>query len=917
MFNLKSFGQSIKPLLGILFIAILAFVFFVVSAFNDAVEVELEKAHAFSDRVSYEMQTRVEHYVSRLNTMNNNIEKVCEVYGEDEFSNKLFNYYVADQEILNVYLLRDNEIVSSFNIHGKEVATEMTYRSAPKDYDGFKYNFLFGNTEASSVIITVPIEYDKYDEIALEIDVEYLAQNFYESDVYELSIIVNNEMILYSDDIEIVNSLIENYGSEVFKDYEHYSRGRDGFRVNDFNYLDYHIIHYQEVFDNLHILTTKTYNKISYSNVEDNIMSHLIVFSMMVISAIGTILYSSQKTKTWIENDRQFLNEIIDMDKIQITELKREIKFYTDMFNETPEPLLLIDKETLRIMNANEAARKYYEYTLDELSTMFLHNICKWQDDDVSDNKLFIQHIKKSGQIEEKYIRVQEVLYNETEMLSILLLDNAPISNSDDLKLEMFHEIRSPLQGAFGAVEMIEKATSKYGDYTNIIKRSLSNVLMMTNNVLAKGKLESSYEKVLSEKFNLVNLVNDVVNTIVFQDKNYNLIAGQVQENIQDVLRQLDSYYIKSDHMKIRQILINLMSNSVKYTKDGMVNLSVEVHHDFKDVIIFRVSDTGSGLSKEAINQMYEQFKTFHNVSTTSTGIGLAITKKYVEMLGSELHVSSEEGIGTTFSFSLELDPVHLEADNDISNKSILVLDDDEVSCEFLKKLLQKEVQCFVKTISNESHLISELSHHEYDCLIIDQTLNHFKGVDLIKLLRNSYNQQIKEIPVVLITASKTKHEFRELTGARIDEIILKPFESSEVVEVLKEIFNNQSKKENKLINLINDDIIDKTILCETIDSVGDTIFKELVEKFKINSTKEIQLVTSLLSSGNYSAIKSILHRLKGSMSYFAPIKLTLLVQQLEILALNEDDDFNDIFIEFKSSHEELLKELNNLVQNL
>lgn len=932
MIKSKTFRTTFRPILGVCLLIIIALVFLTLSTLNEELEIELGRAEHFMSLLQADVWMNIDDYRASLYEFNE-IVPMDKVLFEMETSNgnhdlfmKKSEYLMKNLDVIAVSLtdLIDNTSIVSGN-------NDQTFDNFDLKEDMIKWEEdIKGNYRLKSIranksnylMIEIPLEVagDFHDYgLALIVDYKSLLSDAYVTSEYNVHFIgERGEALQLGEDYKIVNQLQNIYGSEVFNPLGRYKRSKDYLTVGDFHYVNHHIVLSEQV-NNINIVLTKAYNKFNIDSLLIGFTIKIIIFAILMIAVILTVIYSSQKTKTWIDSEKQFLNDIIEMDKMQISEVNKELKFYKDYFLESKLPILIIDKESYRIINANRAAIDYYEYSEDELTDMFITEICKW-DNHVVSEILTVEHSNRTGKKEQRAVRLQDGVFNDSELIIMMVMADQELSdNSEKMKIEMFHEIRSPLQGAFGAVELIEKATNNYGEYTNIIKRSLSNVLMMTNNVLAHGKLSSQHSKVYESEFDLVKLIDEVITTIVYQDKQYNLIAGHVKENIDDIMIPLNSYVMTSDAIKLRQILINLMSNASKYTHDGMVNLDVDItRKETIDVLVFRVSDSGTGLTKEEIDHIYDDYMTYaDNIKVTSTGIGLAITKKYVKMLGSELHISSEKGIGTTFSFSIQVKGTSTSGVANKDQKSVLIVDDDEISCDYLTHLLEKEMNCYVKTLTNEMTLFTELNHNHYDCLIIDQNLNHFNGIDMIKLIKSSINKRLVEMPVILITASRTKHEFKKLSESNLDEIILKPFENDEVINALKEIFNRDETSKHAVCKFVNEEIVDKKIMCETYDSVGKDIFIELVSKFQLNSREELKQIDNFLEDGNFDGISSILHRLKGSMSYFAPIKCNELVLILEGLARNKSIAFKSTFDEYKVIHEELLKELQIICRNL
>lgn len=928
----KFLRTTFRPILGVCLLIIIALVFLTLSTLNEELEIELNRAEYFMNLLQSDIWMNIDDFRVSLYEFDENVPMDQIIFememtdGNHDLFMEKSKYLMKNIDVIAVSLTdlidntsiissKSNETFDNFDLKEDMIKWE----------EDIKGNYRLKSIRANKtnyLMIEIPLEVqDDFHDYGLGLIVDYksLLSDAFVTSEYNIHFIGDHgEALQLDDNYKIVNQLQNIYGSEVFNPLGRYKRSKDYLAIGDFHYINHHIVLSEQV-NNINIVLTKAYNKLNIDNLLMGFTIKIIIFVILMVAVIATVIYSSHKTKTWIDSEKQFLNDIIEMDKMQISEVNKELKFYKDYLLESKLPILIIDKESYRIITANRAAIDYYEYSEDELTDMFITEICKW-DNDVVSEILIVEHTNRMGKKEQRAVRLQDGVFNDSELIIMMVMTDQELStNSEQMKMEMFHEIRSPLQGAFGAVELIEKATNNYGEYTNIIKRSLSNVLMMTNNVLAHGKLSSQHSMVYESEFDLVQLIDEVIATIVYQDKQYNLIAGYVKENMDDIMIPLNSYVMTSDAIKLRQILINLMSNGSKYTYDGMVNLDVDItRKETIDVLVFRISDTGIGLTKEEIDHIYDDYMTYaDNMKVTSTGIGLAITKKYVKMLGSELHISSEKGIGTTFSFSIQVKGTSTSGVANKDQKSVLIVDDDEISCDYLTHLLETEMNFYVKTLTNEMTVFTELNHNHYDCLIIDQNLNHFNGIDMIKLIKSSINKRLVEMPVILITASRTKNEFSKISEPYLDEIILKPFENDEVINALKEIFNRDEISKHVACKFANEKVVDKKIICEMYDSVGKDTFIELVSKFQLNSREELKQIDNFLGDGNFDGISSILHRLRGSMLYFAPIKCNKLILILEDLSYNKSIAFKSTFDEYKVVHEELLKELHMICRNL
>ncbi|MBN2797238.1 MAG: response regulator [Clostridia bacterium] len=911
--KLKDYTNAINPIYGVLIIVIISMVFFYISAINNELDHEIEMIEEFSEHLQVDFDQMNLCYQELLNVIQAKeaFNEVFMNYEEDNLDLNLFenqewakDFLEYNPEIMDVILknIDENRIIS---LVSNERIEENKF---PSSYNKWLENELgyyrFGFSEESDIyVFEIPILYEgKNTRYVLSFLID-LNRVFYSTvnENYRIDIF-DHEGNSYFQNNNVIHKMYDTYGSGLFDLPSPFNRDKDAIHLSDLPYYDKHVISSHNLNEYYTLVVIKAYNRYNLSSSFKYMLDHFIAIGILILSMVSLMVYSNQRTKLWIDNDKQFLNEVIEMDKINLSEVKSELKFYTDFFMEATIPLIVVDKETLRIVKVNTEATKFYGYQEQEMLSFYLTDVCKWEDDQSENMLVNVQHITKDKHVLERYVRVQDVLFNDDEMLILLVIGNSPMESSkiEAMKVEMFHEIRSPLQGAYGAIEKIEKATNGFGDYIGIIKRSLNSVLNMTNNVLAENKNNQRKHKLFLSEFDLIPLIDEVVSLSVYQDLHYNIIASNINIIKENTLVPIQHYFMKSDSVKVRQILVNLMSNAVKYTQNGMINLTVEIlEKEQKDVIVFRVSDTGVGLTKEQIDHLYDAYETFGDPGSdvVQTGLGMTITKKYVEMLGSELHVSSEYGIGSTFSFSLEVSKSRENALSD-NKYSILIVDDDEVSLEFLEQLLKKEKSYFVRTLHLETDMLSEMNRHNYDLVIMDENLNHFKGSDLKSLIRQSINKRIAEIPILMMTATpKDTIEVDYQT-----KWIQKPFDEIELYDAIHLLIEQNSVQTD--LN-IDPSIISYKKLYDTIEGVGFEVFFELVEKFKHNSLEEIAAIKQLLAVDNYDQVQILLHRLKGSMSYFAPVTALQLVMSMEQMAKIKDDNLiYEISILEKSLHQ-------------
>ena len=297
----------------------------------------------------------------------------------------------------------------------------------------------------------------------------------------------------------------------------------------------------------------------------------------------------------------------------------------------------------------------------------------------------------------DKRIILQKKLEEQSKALSVALKQAEEANKAKTIFLSnMSHEIRTPMNAIIGLNNIAlneQELSDKTKNYLNQIGTSADHLLNLINDILDMSRIESGHMTIKNEEFSFSKLI-ETINT---------MFSGQCQErNINYVCHinsEIDDYYV-GDNMKLRQILINIIGNAVKFTSEnGSIDFDIErkAHFDGKSTIEFKIKDTGIGISKEFLPHLFEPFAQEDTSNTSkygSSGLGLAITKNIVEMMNGNIEVESEKGKGSTFVITVTLDDVinKKEAFNeeiDLNKISALIVDDDEISCQNGKLVLQ------------------------------------------------------------------------------------------------------------------------------------------------------------------------------------------------------------------------------------
>jgi len=358
----------------------------------------------------------------------------------------------------------------------------------------------------------------------------------------------------------------------------------------------------------------------------------------------------------------------------------------------------------------------------------------------------------------------------------------------------MSHEIRTPMNGIIGVCDLLMKRDlgDKERDLLNIVVKSGNSLLTIINDILDFSKIEAGQIELSPEPFNLKDSIEDVVS----------LLSKSTKDHDVDLLIRyqpgLTPHFI-GDGGRIRQVLTNLLGNALKFTHAGHV--LVEVNGVIKNEtgrLKFEIKDTGIGIPPEKIETIFNKFSQVDGSTTRKyggTGLGLSIAKNFIEMMGGELTVSSEVGVGSTFAFEIDLD-----VDPDISKKAtprvhldnlnILVIDDNAINCTILKEQLNHwKWRC--ATVSSAKLGLTTLNHAhkkniKIDLLILDYQMPVHDGEDFIRAMRKK--SIFDHIPVIVLSSVDSSELSKKMKGLGASKFLAKPTRSSKLYNTIIDV---------------------------------------------------------------------------------------------------------------------------------
>ena len=359
------------------------------------------------------------------------------------------------------------------------------------------------------------------------------------------------------------------------------------------------------------------------------------------------------------------------------------------------------------------------------------------------------------------------------------------------------HELRTPLNAILGFTQIMTRSQTLPGEHqenVNIITRSGEHLLTLINNVLDLSKIEAGRTTLNQKNFDLYCLLEDIEELLHLKAEAKGLYLS--------IERSPDSIqYICSDEVKLRQILLNLINNGIKFTETGGVSVRVTSRATSWDKpvkITFEVEDTGVGIASEELDQLFKAFAQTASgkQAREGTGLGLVISRSFVELMGGELTVRSQVGKGTTFTFDINAIPVKLDTVETCKPKRkiialepgqpryrILIVDDTPINRKLLLKLLSP-LGFELKEASNGREAIDLWENWEPHLIWMDMRMPVINGYEASRRIKATTKGQATAI--VALTASAFEEEKRTILSAGCDDLLRKPFRVEDIFETMQ-----------------------------------------------------------------------------------------------------------------------------------
>ncbi|MEI8085241.1 MAG: PAS domain S-box protein [Paludibacter sp.] len=484
----------------------------------------------------------------------------------------------------------------------------------------------------------------------------------------------------------------------------------------------------------------------------------------------------------------------------------------------------------------------------------------------------------------------QKKLEKELEQ-AIIVAENA--SKAKEVFLaNMSHEIRTPLNVITGMVRELgkENLTTRQKSFVNHSETAAYHLLTIINNILDMSKIEAGEFELDNKDFSISAVASDVWSILYSKAKEKNL-----------ELRILESPEIHrsliGDAGRLRQILINLIGNALKFTELGFVELKISVKNSNKyfQRLLFEVNDSGIGMSEEFLHKLFDKFSQEDgnfNRRFEGTGLGMSISKELVQLMGGIVVAKSQKGMGTQISFELNLpigDESKLVDKNTIKVEpncfegiKVLLVEDNEMN-RFIAIQSLHYVGCKVTEAENGLEAIKQLKENEFDLVLMDIQMPEMDGVEATKQIRNTLG---KQIPIIALTANAFKHDIDLYLSVGMNDYLIKPYREEDLYRKIEMYTKSIQSAEIENIQPLYD-LNDLEVI-----SRGDKSFiNKMLEVFVNASQQAISQFTADYENNNIDGIRKLAHKLKPSIDNMGVISLKDKIRILERFELDHNEE--------------------------
>ena len=362
----------------------------------------------------------------------------------------------------------------------------------------------------------------------------------------------------------------------------------------------------------------------------------------------------------------------------------------------------------------------------------------------------------------------------------------------------MSHEIRTPMNGIMGMAQLLAytRLTDEQKEYLDAIKMSSDNLLTLINDILDLSRIESGKLELERRNFSLRRSIGDVIRT------QFSSLQGKGLSMLTDI-SDLVPDHLTGDQLRMKQILLNLLGNAIKFTQKGGICIAVTVtqRHDNVVLLTIAVTDSGIGISPPAMTKIFEPFVQADGSTTRQfggTGLGLAICTRLAEKMGGKVWGESKEGVGSTFFLQIPFAVIEEAPEQDGGRSSggappawegpgltILLVDDQEINLAFASRILQKNGHTVVEA-RNGLMALEKWGEEAIDLILMDIQMPVMNGIEATQAIRGREREVGGHIPIIAVTARALHEEQAHILAQGFDGYVTKPFEIGKLLGEMK-----------------------------------------------------------------------------------------------------------------------------------